>query len=120
MTTRQALIEMIADSIDSGELTTEDLRTLGSFIKLRIADKKAEKTAEVAGQIGPGSNVRISPNANLSPRYVLGTYAKVVRVNRTRAVIVLGHVNSPGSDSRFYTGQEITCPINALEVVEAG
>ena len=35
--------------------------------------------------------------------------------NKTTATIVLGHVASPNSNSKFYTAQEIRCPLDALE-----
>jgi len=103
-----------------GRLTYEDLKLLCDHINGCAKEMRRRDGAAVASQISKGSQVRISFDCDLRPRYILGTQATVLKVNTTTATIELGHVASPNGRSRFYTGQEIRCPLNALEPVAAG
>ena len=114
--TLQAISNLIDDAIADGTLDAEDLSTLGTHVweckreALRLEGRK------VAATLKTGAKVRIRHNAQLRPRYILGTLAEVVKVNQTTATIILGEVRG---GSKFQTGQEIRCPLDALEVVEA-
>jgi hypothetical protein len=113
-----AVIDIINEAIANSELSYEDLHEIGDHVRECRKELQRQKGARVAAQITNGSTVSIRRDANLSPKYILGTVAKVVKINQTTASILLGHVNSPGNDSRFYTGQVIRCPLNALEPME--
>jgi hypothetical protein len=112
----QAIIEIIDDAIMHDALSEDELRTLGSHIYESLNEFKRQEGRKVAAMLRKGSSVRIRYEAKLTPRYILGTNATVVKINKTTATITLGHVNSPNDNSRFYSGQEIRCPLDALEL----
>lgn len=115
--TLKAIAHLIDDAVRQQELDADDLRALNEHMHGHLQEMKRQACAAVAMQIRAGSKVKIADDAPLSPKYILGTEAEVVRVKKTNAVIILGAVY--GGKGRFYEGQEITCPLYALELVEA-
>jgi hypothetical protein len=85
-----------------------------------VREARRQEGCALAATLTAGSRVMISGTANLRPRYIIGTKAVVVRVNKTTATITLGEVRLPPGTgrARFYTGQTIRCPLDALELVE--
>lgn len=115
--TLKAIAHLIDDAVRQQELDADDLRALNEHMHGHLEAMKQQANAAVALQVRAGSKVKIADDAPLSPKYILGTEAEVVRVNKANAVIVLGEVY--GGKGRFYEGQEITCPLYALELLEA-
>jgi hypothetical protein len=111
--TYQAISNLIDDAIADGTLDAEDLSQLGSHIWECRQELQRRAGRKVAATLAPGAQVRIRHDAHLRPRYILGTLAEVVKINQTTATIVLGEVRG---GSRFSTGQEIRCPLDALEL----
>jgi hypothetical protein len=109
-------MEIIEDAMKANELSIDDLRDISNCIDECYKDLKRQAGAKVAATLRKGSKVRISFTANLRPRYLLGTHATVIKVNKATANIRLGEVI--GGTGRFYTGQEIRCPLDSLELVE--
>jgi hypothetical protein len=111
-----AITNMIDESFADGTLDADNLHEIKNHIHDIEREARRSEGRRVAAALMPGSEVRISPTAALCPRYILGTHATVVRINQTSATITLGEVR--GGSGRFYTGQEIRCPLDALELVE--
>lgn len=115
------LINDILATIDNGiaanQFSIHDLKTLRKYIYNREDELRKQSGRLVAASLRPGCAVRISHKANLRPKYILGTEATVIKINKTTASITLGEVR--GGSGRFCTGQEIRCPLDALELVEA-
>jgi hypothetical protein len=109
-------MEIIEDAMKSNELSIDDLRDISNFVNECSKDLQRQAGAAVAATLRKGAKVRISFKANLRPRYILGTEAEVIKVNQTTATIRLGEVI--GGTGRFYTGQEIRCPLDSLELRE--
>lgn len=115
--TYQAISNLIDDAIADGTLDAEDLRELGSHIWDRTKEVKRQEGRKIAATLTVGAKVRIRRDADLRPRYILGTLAEVIKINQTTATIILGNVYG---GTKFYTGQEIRCPLDALEPIEEG
>jgi hypothetical protein len=113
--TVQAITNMIDEAYGDGTLNGDDLEIIGNHINYIARESRRLKEKAIAISLLPGSAVRIRLDAHIRPRYVLGTNATIQKINRTTATIVLGHVASPDSNSKFYTGQIIRCPLHALE-----
>ena len=111
-----AICNLIDDAIADGTLTAEDLSTIGTHVWECKREAQRQEGRKVAATLTTGGKVRIRHNAHLRPRYILGTLAEVVKINKTTATIILGEVRG---GTRFQTGQEIRCPLDALEPVEA-
>ncbi len=116
MTDLNAMFDLIDDSLEAGNLTREDLNAIGEFAWKRAKDLRKAEGRKVAARLSKGTAVRIKMDAPLRPRYILGTEATVQKVNQTSATITLGEVH--GGSGRFYTGQLINCPLDALELRE--
>lgn len=114
--TLKAITNLIDDAVADESLDAEDLRQLGDHVWERMKEAKRIEGRKVAATLRVGSVVRIRHDAALRPRYILGTCATVVKVNQTTATITLGHVRTTSANAKFYTGQEIRCPLSALEL----
>lgn len=107
---------MITESYNEGTLNDDDIEYLGTYLHNILRESRRMEGSRVAATLRGGAKVRIRRDAALRPRYILGIEATVVKVNQTTATITLGEVRHGG---RFFTGQEIRCPLEALELVEA-
>ncbi len=114
--TVQAIMNMIEDSVKDGTLDYDNLSELGSHVYDWRSEVQRADGRKVAAMLMRGSKVRIKHDAHLRPRYILGTEAEVVKINKTTATIILGEIR--GGSGRFETGQEIRCPLDALELME--
>lgn len=97
----------IVQQIEDGAFDNE-LRFLNDALKKRHAVVLAEQTATVAATVDEGDKVLLT---NIKPKYLNGAVATVVKVNQTRAVVVLDE------PVRKYTG-EMTVPLCCLVVKE--
>ena len=113
--TYQAISNLIDDAIADGTLDAEDLTDLGTHVWECKREAQRREGRRVAATLTTGGKVRIRHNAHLRPRYILGTLAEVVKINKTTATIILGEVRG---GTKFHTGQEIRCPLDALEPME--
>lgn len=113
------IIKSINEAVYSGGLDERGLLTIANHVREVRKDMRRQKGAEVAAQIDSGAKVRIKHDASLRPTYILGVEATVVTINRTTATIKLGEVQTPmsGGRNRFFTGQMIRCPLDAIELV---
>jgi len=109
-------MNMIDDSIADGTLDFDNLSELGSHVYDCRREVQRADGRKVAATLQRGSKVRIKFDAHLRPRYILGTEAEVLKINKTTASIILGEVR--GGSGRFETGQEIRCPLDSLELLE--
>ena len=114
--TLKAITNLINDAIADGAFDAEDLATLGTHVWNCKREAQRQEGRKVAATLTTGGKVRIRRDAHLRPRYILGTLAEVVKINKITATIILGEVRG---GTKFYTGQEIRCPLDALELVEA-
>lgn len=113
--TKTTLIEIISDALDEGSLTMDEIHEVRDYLHEAAKDMRRQEGAKVAAKLRAGSKVRISMNAALRPKYILGTEATVEKVNQTTATIILGEVYG---GTRFFQGQSIRCPLDALELAE--
>ena len=114
-----AIMDIIDDALKTDDLSLDELHALTDHVIRRAKSLKQQVGAEIAMTLRAGTKVRISQNAALRPRYILGTEAEVQKINQTTATIKLGTVYSTDRGrGRFYTGQVINCPLDALELVE--
>ena len=114
-----AIMDIIDDALKTDDLSLDELHALNDHVIRRAKSLKQQVGAEIGMSLRTGTKVRISQKSALRPRYILGTEAEVYKVNQTTATIKLGKVNSPdGQRGRFYSGQMINCPLDALELVK--
>ena len=97
MNVRDIVSEVLAGNLD------DDLRYLSGVIR----DRKDMLTQRVAASLRPGDSIKIT---NISPKYMIGATAKIIRVNRKRAVVELD--NPTG---RFMG--EITVPLACMQKI---
>lgn len=116
--TANIIFDMIDEAIETGELNTDDLKSISDFAFTRAKDARKAEGRKVAARLSKGTAVRIKLDAPLGPRYILGVEATVEKVNQTTATIILGDLDHDGG--RFRAGQRINCPLDALELVEKG
>jgi hypothetical protein len=111
------ILDSINASVQNDVLGEDDLMVLYDAVRDHIKESRRRASMMMAAKIRRGAKVRISPESNLRPAYLLGTEGIVEKINQTTATIRLDKVYA-GSNSRFRTGQSIRCPLNALELVE--
>jgi hypothetical protein len=119
MDTYADIIKAINVAVAQETLDDRGLLMISNHVHDLRQDLRRQKGREIASEICSGTKVRIRQDAPLRPHYILGTEATVVSVNRTTATIKLGDVPTPpaGGRSRFFTGQMIRCPLDAIELV---
>lgn len=92
--------------------------SLRDAVTAEVKDAQRKVARQMAAELSVGDTVRIREDANLRPRYILGTEAEVLDIKQRNATIKLGEVNGP-HNGKFRTGQRIGCPMDALERVDA-
>lgn len=108
----------IIRTIQDANLSPDELMQLRDAVGGEIKDAQRKLARRVAAQLSTGDTVRIREDANLRPRYILGTEAEVMEIKQRNATIKLGEVRGP-FNGKFRTGQIIRCPMDALEPVDA-
>lgn len=109
-------IQDVLDAIWDGDLSVDELHTIRESAQEAIKDVAKREARKMAARLSPGDKVRIRKDANLRPKYLLGTEAEVLAVKQRNADILLGEVSKVGG--RFRTGQRIGCPMEGLEKIE--
>lgn len=106
MSTETITINQVIAGIANGQFD-DHIPLITNAIKAR-----AELQTALLG-LKPGDRVRIKPDSNLRPTYLLGIEGRVLKVNNKTATLVLDAITG-----RY--GQGVRCPMSALEKVEVG
>lgn len=112
---RDTIIDQITEAFRLKAVDAGDLSAIADYaVQLSKQERKAEGR-RLKAKLRIGMTVRIKHDAPLRPKYILGTMATIVSVNRTKAKIQLGDL---GQQGRFQSGDLVHCPIDCLEIVE--
>jgi hypothetical protein len=96
----------IIEMISAGDLD-DDIDKIANAVNIRRAIKGGQQRAR--------NMVRIKPNANISPRYMLGKEFPVIKKNRMTYSV--GPIPDEKAYGRFAGQKLIRIPINAVELV---
>lgn len=113
---KSEIMDGISDALRREEIDAADLYDISDFINQLSKSERKLEGQKMRAQLRPGMAVRIKANAALRPRYILGVDATVVAVNRSKALIKLGDIGR--QSGRFQSGDQVHCPLDALEIVE--
>ena len=78
-----------------------------SYLTDVIRERREKLTTRITASLSAGDTVKM---VGIRPKYMIGVTAKVIRVNRKRAVVILDHPTG-----RFHG--EITVPLNCMQKI---